>query len=294
VAVWGAGYHIPLYQQGDSVDLYASYSNVDSGTITAGVFDLAVSGKGAVYGARYNQQLSKQGELDGRIAYGVDIKAYKNSVLFAGNNLANDVTLRPLSVTWMGTLPLGVAELNLSLGLVHNLAGGSRGSQADFERTRSDAKADYNIVRVSAAYARPVLQNWQLRLLLNGQMSADALVPGEQFGAGGASTVRGLDERAVSTDSGLLGNLELYSPNLCSANPRWQCRALAFHDRAYATRNHILPGELSSTAVASVGVGMRLAFANTANLQLDYGHVVQAGATTGSRNKLHFRMGFAY
>jgi hemolysin activation/secretion protein len=64
VAVWSAGYHIPLYTLGDSVDLFASYSNVDSGTVNAGIFDLAVSGKGAVYGARYTHALARRGRLE--------------------------------------------------------------------------------------------------------------------------------------------------------------------------------------------------------------------------------------
>lgn len=45
VKVYGIGYHIPLYALGDALDFYGSYSNIDSGTVTAGVFDLAVSGK---------------------------------------------------------------------------------------------------------------------------------------------------------------------------------------------------------------------------------------------------------
>jgi hemolysin activation/secretion protein len=67
VSVWGAGYHIPLYRLGDSVDLFASYSNVDSGSVSAGLFDLAVSGKGAVAGARYNQSLARRGALEPRL-----------------------------------------------------------------------------------------------------------------------------------------------------------------------------------------------------------------------------------
>ena len=41
VSVYGLGYHIPLYELGDSVDLYASYSNIDSGSVSAGLFDLS-------------------------------------------------------------------------------------------------------------------------------------------------------------------------------------------------------------------------------------------------------------
>ncbi len=67
VAVWGAGYHIPLYSLGDSMDIIGSYSNVDSGTVSAGLIDLAVSGKGSVAGLRYNQTLSKRGMMESKL-----------------------------------------------------------------------------------------------------------------------------------------------------------------------------------------------------------------------------------
>jgi hemolysin activation/secretion protein len=294
VSVFGLGYHIPLYAQGDSVDLYASYSNIDSGTVSAGLFDLAVNGKGAVYGARYNHTLARRGELDARLIAGIDIKAFKNSVLFAGQNLGNDITVRPLSLGYVASRSSERGDASVSLTLIHNLPGGSRGGSDDFARARYGASASYTMLRFAAAMTRTVGQDWQARALMNGQLSRDALVPGEQFGIGGSTSVRGLDERALSTDSGLTFNLELYTPSLCPGNARWQCRALAFYDAASGTRNEVLPGEIDGTTVASAGLGVRLAVGSAFNLQLDYGHVVQPGATTGERNKLHFRMGFAY
>jgi hemolysin activation/secretion protein len=173
------------------------------------------------------------------------------------------------------------------------IAGGTRGASADFERVRSAAKASYSMLRLAVAGTRVLGQDWQLRLLANGQFSADALVPGEQFGAGGGSSVRGFEERALSTDSGVLANAELYTPNLCGG--AWQCRVLAFYDAAYGKRNHVLPGELVSTTIGSAGLGLRFAAANYASVQVDAGHVVQPGAIAGgSRNKVHVRVGFAY
>lgn len=294
VSVYGVGYHIPLYELNDSIDLFANYSNVDSGSVTAGIFNLALSGKGTVFGARYNHTLATLGKFEPRLVYGVDFKAFKNSVVFAGQEFGNDITVHPLSINYLGTLPLANGEANLSLTFVHNIAGGSRGKSEDFTRVRSGARANYNIVRFAAAYTRALARDWQLRALLNGQYSDDALVPGEQFGAGGSASVRGFDERVVSTDSGAFVNAELYSPNLCGTS-RWSCRMLAFYDAAHATRNQVLAGELESTTIAGAGLGLRLAMGVSMNLQLDYGRVVQAGAAaSGDKNKVHVRMGFAY
>ncbi len=295
VAVYGAGYHIPLYALGDSLDLFGSYSNVDSGTIAAGLVNLAVSGKGATFGARYNRTLARHGDYASTLQYGFDYKAFKNSVLFSGQDFGNDVTVHPLSLAYLGSLELANGQADVSLTLARNVPGGAHGRTDDFTRARSGAKADFTVLRLAGAFARAFEQDWQLRMLVNGQYASDALIPGEQFGAGGAASVRGFSERAVADDSGLLANAELYTPNLCAAHALWQCRVLAFYDSAYVRRKHALPGELMSTAIASAGLGLRWAIGAGFNLQVDVGHVLRTGATAGTdKNIVHFRTGLQY
>jgi hemolysin activation/secretion protein len=294
VKVYGAGYHIPLYGSGDSLDFFASYSNVDSGTITAGALNLAVSGKGAVYGARYNQALAKRGELESRLSYGLDIKAFKNSIQFSGAELGNDVTVHPVSISYQASLPIKQGEIGGQVTLLRNISGGSNGDQDAFTLARLNSKPDYTILRVGGSITRALAGDWQLRAIANGQYTSDALIPGEQFGAGGATSVRGFIEREISNDSGLGVNLEAYTPNLCQ-RAGWNCRLLGFYDSAYVKRNHALPGELDSTSIASAGIGARFVLSTYVNLQLDYGHVLRAGATTrADANRLHVRVALAY
>src|SRR5476651_123552 len=238
VKVYGAGYHIPLYALDDSLDFYGSYSNVDSGTVTAGVFDLAVSGKGAVYGGRYNHNLAKRGDYESKILYGVDYKAFKNNVELLGQELGNNVTVHPLSVAYIGVLGLPGGEASGSVTLVHNISGGSNG---------------------------------------------------------GATSVRGFIEREIADDSGATLNLESYTPNFCQQHADWNCRALAFYDAGYVSRNHALAGELGSSFIASAGLGLRVVMGSYVNVQLDYGHVLHAGDTGDTNgNRLHIRLNLAY
>jgi len=294
VAVWAAGYHMPLYALGDSVDLFASYSDVDSGAVNAGLFNLAVSGKGTVYGARYNQVLARRGSLEGRIVYGIDVKAFRNNVMFGDENFGNDVTVRPVSVGYVGSRAAPDGQTDFSVALLQNVPGGSRGTAADVAAVRSGARAGYRMVRFAAAFASVIGDDWQSRVLLNGQWTRDALVPGEQFGAGGATTVRGFGERDLATDTGIVSNVELYTPNLCS-RAGWQCRLLGFYDAAWGERNRALAGELHHAAISSTGIGLRFAAGGAASVQLDYGHGLHAGQVTAtSRNKLHVRVALAY
>lgn len=295
VGVYGAGYHLPLYALGDSMDFFASYSNVDSGSVSAGIFDLAVSGQGSMAGIRYNQNFARRDDFEPKLVYGIDYKAYRNSVQLFGMELGADVTVHPLSVSYIGAWTLPTGETSVALTFAHNIPGGKHGAQADFDRVRAHAKAAYNTLRLSATSGRVLADDWQWRGLFNAQVTPDALVPGEQFGAGGASSVRGFDEREVANDSGASLNLELYTPNWCGQALGYQCRALAFYDTAWLRRNHALPGESASQGISSGGLGMRLLLSRYANLQLDYAHVVNGG-DTGRRgaSRLHFRLALAY
>ncbi|WP_193315641.1 ShlB/FhaC/HecB family hemolysin secretion/activation protein [Janthinobacterium aquaticum] len=293
MGVYGVGYHVPLYALGDSLDFFASYSNVDSGTVSAGIFDLAVSGRGATAGARYNQNFSRQGNYEPKLVYGLDYKAYRNSLQFFGVELGTDVTVHPVSIAYIGAWTLDRGEANLGLTLARNISGGKHGSQADFTLARLGAKAGYSTLRLSASVNQVLGQDWQWRALANGQYTPDALVPGEQFGIGGASTVRGFAEREVANDNGANLNLELYTPSWCGNG--YQCRALAFYDAGWVRRNHALPGELTSTAIGSAGLGLRILLNRYANVQLDYAHVVNPGQTARrDGDRLHFRVALSY
>jgi hemolysin activation/secretion protein len=253
-----------------------------------------VSGKGAVYGARYTHALAKRGSLESRLVYGVDYKAYKNDVMFGGQNFGNDVTVRPLSIGWAASSTSANGDANVALTVLQNISGGPRGDTRDFAAVRSGAKAGYTMLRFSAAFSNAIGGDWQTRLLLNGQATGDALVPGEQFGAGGSTTVRGFGERDLATDAGVVANVELYTPNLCT-RAFWQCRLLGFYDSAWGQRNHILPGELRRTEISSAGLGLRFAAGAHTSVQLDYGHAVHTGEIAAtSKNKLHVRVGLAY
>lgn len=294
VSVYGLGYHLPLYALGDSMDFFASYSDVDSGTVTAGILDLAVSGKGSIYGTRYNQNLATVGNYQSKIVYGLDYKAYENSMEWFDVQLGNDITVHPVSIGYQGTWVRVDGDANVGLSLLHNIPGGSKGQQRDFDLARSDARDDYTALRFAASMTQALPALWQLRAVLNGQYTRDALIPGEQFGAGGAMSVRGFREREVANDSGVTGNLEAYTPPLCGGS--WECRALAFYDTAYLTRNHALPGEFEHIALSSTGLGWRMTYQRNLNLQVDYGYALHAEASETQRgdNRLHVRLGLSF
>lgn len=299
VGVYGVGYHIPLYGLGDSIDLFGSYSDVDAGTVLTALGNMNISGRGTVLGARYNQTLARRGEYDAKLIYGIDYKAYQSNAQIPGVSvqLGRDVTVRPLSLTYTGSWTPSSSQVNYYMSAIYNLAGGENGSSSDFSQVRAGATAWYKMLRFGASFSQALANDWQVRLMLNGQYTADALVPGEQFGAGGASSVRGYREREIANDKGFYASAEIYTPNLCARLP-WdgaQCRALAFIDGAKLASSKPLANAQARNDISSVGVGMRITLQKNLAMQLDLGHAMaSAGATSSDDNRLHFKMSLAY
>ena len=293
VSVYGAAYHVPLYALGDSVDVYGSYSDVNSGVVSVGPFDLAISGKGLVAGARYNHELPRLGDYDSKLIAGFDYKAFHDDVSLAGTPLGNDVTVHPVSVTYTGSWMAAGNTVNFYLSLSHNIPGGDNGGSADVADARTHATDNYTILRYGASYLRVLPLDWQIRLAFNGQYTHDALVLGEQFGVGGMNSVRGFDERELADDRGGTTNVEFYTPNFCPG--RAQCRVLAFYDNGYVARNDALPGEIRSESIGSTGLGLRMTFDRYVTLQADYAHVLDGSELTAAgSHRIQFRALVSY
>ena len=296
VNVYGIGYRIPLYSYGDSVDLVAGYSNVNSGVVQ-GLFN--VTGSGAVYAVRYNQALAKWREIEHKITYGLDYRAYQNNVNPVGGNanLVPDITIHPFSATYLASLRQEQRELSVFLSFVQNLPGLSDGTDDIFKKARFQVgTAGYRLFRFGGSYSRPIVGDWQARIRLDAQYTEDTLVTGEQFAIGGADNIRGFNERFTSNDKGYRSNWEVYSPDwskrLGLADGR--VRFLAFYDTGVIYRNQPLPGEHDAASLDSVGLGIRFSYKNYLTARFDVAHVLHDGVqglvTDGRRNltTIHF------
>lgn len=297
VKVYGMGYHIPIYALGDSLDVYANYSDVNAGSVLAGIFALQVSGKGTVVGTRYTHKFARLGIFESALGAGFDHKAYRSGEEFEGVELGNDVTVHPLSLSYGGAWKATTATTAFNLTAVRNVPGGEHGTQGDFDRARAGSTAGYTLARMVLEHDRTLPVDWQIRLVATGQYTRDALIPGEQFGAGGVGSVRGFLTREIAGDAGVSGNAELYTPNLCGRYPGANafCRALVFYDAARVSRNEVLPGEFEHATIASIGAGLRAALGRYAALQLDFAHVVDGGfVEANGHNQLNFRLSLSY
>lgn len=299
VKVLSGSYRIPLYAQLAFIDAYAAWSDVDGGTTSTVAGDLRFAGRGRLAGVRATRLLPRWGEADQRVALGLDYRAYLNNCQIAGlpdgacGPAGESVAVQPISLEYTirrgGTLPLG-----LSVGIHHNLQlGGGRSSDEHFEGAREGAEPHFTLLRGSLFAAGAPAEGWELQFRAAAQFTGDALVPGEQFGIGGASSVRGYQEREVAGDRGVQATLELTGPELLAGGER-SLRPVAFADGGWVANRRSMPclGNRDECTLASLGLGLR-ASAGRLQAQLFVAQALKTALRT-DRNDLRAHVGVSY
>jgi hemolysin activation/secretion protein len=295
--IYALGYHVPIYSLGDSLDLFAAYSDVDSGTASAGIVDLDVTGEGTVFGLRYNQIFAQRDGFKQRLGYGFDYRNYDNQVSVGGIPLDNEVTVHPFSLMYGGSLQASKLTTAFNFSVARNFSGGSNGDNEAFKKVRVNAKPAYTVIRFAFDLLVPLPAQWQLLGRFNGQFTEDALVPGEYFGLGGAGSVRGFEDREVADDRGYFLGAELQTPDLAPTFkiPNSQLIFLAFYDSGHLDKVDALPGEINRTSIGSAGAGLRYQFGTMITARADYGFVIDGGGQSpAGSSRAHFSLSYIY
>ena len=283
VNIFSGSYRLPFYKLGDTLDLFGAYSDVNSGTTQVSGTDLKVSGKGVVSGFRYNMALPRSGDYVQKLIGGLDYRLYQNSAIMLGTELGKDVTAHPVTLSYGGTFTTENLMLDGSLGVLYNSPWGDKGGRADFSAARNGAVADYFIVRYGLTATASPGAGWTVRVVSLGQYTPDRLIPGEQFGYGGATVLRGYREREESWDAGFSGSLELYTPNLAGAlhlPGTSQLQLLGFYDGGTGYNLRPQPGDLTGNSLTSTGAGIRFGLGETFSLSLDVGFALNDSLQT--------------
>jgi hemolysin activation/secretion protein len=306
VNIVSASYRVPFYKLGDTLDMFGAYSDVDSGTIP-GSADMKISGKGIVSGFRYNMNLPRIGEYEQKLTGGMDYRLYDNSIAGSdgkplldpdGVPYAKDVVAHPFSLTYGGLLTTEPLVLDGSIGLLYNLPWGGQGQKSDYVATRPGSTANYLIMRYGLNCMYRPGADWMLRVATSGQYTPDRLIAGEQLGYGGATVLRGYDEREESWDGGFSGSLEVYSPDIAQLLkfPQFQFRLLGFFDGGTGYNLRPLSTEtVSANSLTSIGTGFRFGMGDTFSFSLDWGYALNNSTTTRQGgNALHFKGQLSY
>jgi hemolysin activation/secretion protein len=245
VKVISAGYHLPLYADLAALDVYAGLSDIDSGSASSAAGDIGFSGKGRAAGMRLTRHLLRMGDTSARVSVGLDYRAYLNQCAIAGlpegacGPAGESVAVQPMTVEYAAQAA-GRFSWSAAVSLSANLElGAGMNDAAHFAAVRFGATPGFVVLHANGSAETAVADGWRVRARAAAQASGDALVPGEQFGIGGAGSVRGYEERELAGDRGTVASLELLAPEAAWAGGRLV--GLAFADAGWVGNNHGLP-----------------------------------------------------
>jgi hemolysin activation/secretion protein len=273
VRVFGAGYKIPLYSRGDSVEFFAGHSTVNS--TVGGLSNF--QGGGELLNVRYNQMLERMGEFDPRLSWGFDWRDFKKIEQTQPpqpDPLYREIVVTPLSIAVAASRKGVRSQTDFNVGLSANLPMGSKGNKTAFANYDPSGAlspdANYRILRFGASYVQAFGEDWQLRTALTGQWSNNVLVLGEQMRLGGMNGVRGFAEGSEAGEKGARWTLETYTPS--DSFFGFDTRGLVFFDG----------GKVSSrsglySSITSAGIGLR-ASRDKYSARVDVARIGKAGA----------------
>ncbi len=167
-------------------------------------------------------------------------------------------------------------------------------TKEDYNNLRPLSKVRYLYVKGEAEIDYYLPRDWVFTTRVFAQWTNENLLPSEEFWLGGFDTVRGYYERIIDGDSGVILNLELYTPPLCPV--KWLDLAclrdvnfceilefLVFFD--YGTTSpsrRISSKERSFEYLMSVGPGLRYYIDDHVEIRADWGF--QLHKTCGDRS----------
>ena len=303
----GVGYRIPLYDKFASVDLLASYSNVKNRTTPTAAGDLSFAGEGQAVGVRYNWHLPRFGKSKQKISAGLDWRQYRNTCsigVFGSQGCgpaAASVEVHPVTLAYQLFDP---GNYSASVQFASNvLAGGSLGQAQNFENSRPGAKPRYWMLSGGYQLVRSLENRSTLSWRANAQHSPHALISAEQFGIGGATTVRGFIERELVGDQGAATSVE-WSTSLLGAlqslgqsGGSRQLVGTAFLDAGVVNNQLGAVCQIGKTtcSIAGAGIGLTLSQDRRWSLKADLARALTAGTVTQRGDyRLHFLASLAF
>jgi hemolysin activation/secretion protein len=285
-----------------SVLVYAVKSSSDVATVGG----TNIVGPGQILGSRAVITLPTRENFFHTLSVGLDYKHFDQTVKLGGDGFASPVTYYPVVASYGATFQNEKFTTQLNAAVTYNLRPLSS-SPTDFDNKRFDASASFIHLNADLSHTQELPEGIQLYGKIQGQVADGPLVSSEQFSVGGLDTVRGYLESEVLGDNGIVGNIELRSPNVGDllqkemkdetgqGAPRFvtfnEWRFFGFADAGTVTVLRPLPEQQSKFDVWSYGIGTRFKFLEYFNGTVIYSVPMISQTVTEARNPLvNFRI----
>lgn len=259
-----------------NVLFYAVKSSSDVATIGG----TNIVGPGQIFGSRAVMTLPTRENFFHTLSVGLDYKHFEQTVKLGVDGFASPVTYYPVVASYGATFQNDKFTTQLNAGVTYNLRTLSS-DPTDFDNKRYAASASFIHLNSDLSHTQELPEGFQLYGKVQGQVADGPLVSSEQLSVGGLDTVRGYLESEVLGDNGIVGNVELRSPNVGDllqkqikdetgqGTPRFttfnEWRFFGFADAGTVSVLNPLPEQQSKFDVWSYGIGTRFKFLNYLN-----------------------------
>lgn len=286
VKVYGLGYRLPVHSRAATLEAFLAHSDVSNGITQTLVGPLAFSGKGTVLGVRGNLHFDRLGDYDHRLGVGLDWRDYDNNCTLGSLGSAAcgpagvSTHVLPLILSYTGQAQGAQSAWGVNASLFANLGGSD---QSTFNDARLGAIKHFYKTRFTAFGQLQLPVGFALGGNLEAQYSPHALISGEQFGLGGASSVRGYMERELAGDYGHAVRAELLGPAFGTES--LSLRPLLFVDHGRVVKRKGAGCGAAGQADCSItgaGVGLRLRFSDRAIASVEWARAQDDATQTSS------------
>jgi hemolysin activation/secretion protein len=298
-------YMAPL-ASGDSLVFYVVDTNSDFAVIAN---DLSVLGQGRIYGSRLAKRLPSRPGFTQGLSLGVDVKDFTDNIRLPDDiEDSTPISYAVWSAAWSGGLDAGAVTTAFSLGANAGI-GGVFNQTSEFAFKRYKARPSFLYLRGDVSHERPLAGGATVHARIAGQWAQSPLISNEQFGIGGADSVRGYLESAQLGDRGVLGSFELRSASLGGlvGLPQSRLVVYGFYDIGTVAVLQFIKsteenGQTVNVAIASqgfklssTGAGIRFTGRGGMHAALDWAYPLEkSAATTRGDARLHFRLSYGF
>lgn len=168
-------------------------------------------------------------------------------------------------------------------------------TSAAYNSLREFSHVRYAYWRASVSNVYRTLKNYTISAQFRGQLATGTLPTAEQFGLGGASTVRGYFEQQFVADNAVVLNLEAYTPNFKMFKKFDNALSfLAFVDYGYGYNYSAVSPPFIAQTLMGIGPGIRYDIPPYLSVKMDYGFQVFAIEQDDRFGRFHFSAILSY
>ncbi|MBW9104363.1 ShlB/FhaC/HecB family hemolysin secretion/activation protein [Paraburkholderia phenoliruptrix] len=243
------------------------------------------TGISAQMSVRYDWRLPTTSDTAQLVQFGYDFKRSNNDLEFGGFQVFNSNThVHQFLLTYDLSKPGDAGAAHASATLVAS-PGGLDGSNSDtaFDAARHGATARYAYLQIAAQRAFALGAGFTLNARGTFQWTPNTLLPSEEMGLGGESSVRGYEPYVVLGDRGWNVQTELRTPVLPFGVSGAAAQPFVFVDAGHVWNRIDQPAEAGNASLVSVGAGVRFQWSRFVDFRCTYGVPLRAPTPGASK-----------